>query len=433
MRLLTLVTALCTYLNPLFREVAHPSSGWNEPRRRFVIALVLAIVSAGTTVLSDVVRAMPGGTAIRYRYKAVDRMLARADLVGLAAAQTARLADGVGAGWVVPIDMTDIRKLYAKKMEYLAGIHDGSTGQIGRGYSVVTACAFHLAGRSKAQPLPLLFEVFSSAEEDFKSQNTFWLDAIDRIHAVAPRATVAIDREGDNGKLLRRLLDHHQPFVTRRNTHEHSRHLLFGATSRARVMDVWKEATLHGELTATRLADDGGRKPYRCDYSSMRVRLPERNDALWLCVFDSIDHEQPMVILTNQPADSAEQTTNILAMYFARWAIEDMHRWAKQELGLEDVRLLTWHRVKNMVAATWLAMGFAAHVGRGPEARPVLEALETKGQQLRKPHTDGQFWGYAIVRGLRAVLADGRRVLHLFEAMRPPKPDRQLGLPGFGA
>ncbi len=116
--------------------------------------------------------------------------------------------------------MTDIRKLYAKKMEALAGIHDGSTGQLGRGYSVVTACAFHLAGRAKAQPWPLLFEVFSSAEEDLESQNTFWLDAIDRMHAVAPRATIAIDREGDNGKLLRRLLDLHQPFVTRLNTHE---------------------------------------------------------------------------------------------------------------------------------------------------------------------------------------------------------------------
>ncbi len=96
MRLLTRVNALYTYLNPPFREVAHLSSGWNEPRRRFVVALVLAIVSAGTTGLSDVVRAMPGGTAIRYRYKAVDRMLARVDLVELAAAQAARLADGVG-------------------------------------------------------------------------------------------------------------------------------------------------------------------------------------------------------------------------------------------------------------------------------------------------------------------------------------------------
>ncbi len=267
MRLLTLVTALRTYLNPLFREVAHPSSGWNEPRRRFVVARVLAIVSAGTTVLSDVVRAMPGGTAIRHRYEAVDRMLARVDLVELAAAQTARLADGVGAGWAVPIDMTDIRKLYAKKMEALAGIHDGSTGQLGRGYSVVTACAFHLAGRAKAQPLPLLFEVFSSAEEDFKSQNTSWLDAIDRIQAVAPRATVAMDREGDNGKLLRRHLDHHQPFVTRLNTHEHSRHLLFGATSRARVMDVWKEATLHRP------------RPSRCVCRRSARAAPVRGDA----------------------------------------------------------------------------------------------------------------------------------------------------------
>jgi hypothetical protein len=433
MRLHQLVLHLARYLNPLLREVDHPESGWNEPRRRFLFGLLVGLITAGNTLLSEIVRHMPGTGAIRHRYKAFDRMLGHIDLVPLAAAQTARLADGVGEGWIIGLDTSDIRKFYAKKMEALADIHDGSTGEIGKGYSLVTACAFDLDTGTKAQPRPLLFEVFSSAEEDFKSENTVWLDAIDRLHAAAPRATIAIDRAADNGKVLRRLLDHRQPFVVRLQTHDHSRHLLFGADSRARVRDAWKEATSHGEITAVRLADDGKRTPYTAEYASMKVRLPGRNDPLWLCVFDCPDHEEPMVLLTNRQADTAEQTANVLVRYLARWVAEDQHRWAKQEFGLEDVRTLTYRRLKNMVAAVWLAMGFTASVGGGPDAREVLTALEAKAQQLRKAHADGQFWGYALVRGMRALLADGARVLPLFPWLGPAASTRQQLLPGFRA
>ncbi|MSQ01027.1 MAG: hypothetical protein EXR71_03915 [Myxococcales bacterium] len=96
--------------------------------------------------------------------------------------------------------------------------------------------------------MPLLFEVFSSAETDHKSQNTIWLDAIDRLHAVAPRAVMVIDR--------------------------------------------------------ARLCDNGKRSPYRCAYASMEVRLPNRPEPLWLCVFDREDHAVPLVVLTNPRADT---------------------------------------------------------------------------------------------------------------------------------
>lgn len=433
MRLYELLRHLSSYVHPLLREVDHPESGWNEPRRRFLFGLLVGLLAAGNTLLTEIVRRIPGEGAMRHRYKRVDRMLGDIDLVPLAAAQTARHAAGVGEGWIVALDTSDIRKLYAKKMEALADVHDGSTGEIGKGYQLVTATAFDLDAGTKAQPRPLLFEVFSSAEADFKSENTVWLDAIDRIHEVAPKATVAIDRAADNGKILRRLLDRRQPFVVRLQTHDHSRHLLYDADSRARVRDLWKEATSHGEITAVRLADDGKRTPYTAEYASMKVRLPGRSDPLWLCVFDCPDHEEPMVLLTNQRAETPKETARILLQYLSRWIAEDQHRWVKQEFQLENVRTLTYRRLRNMVAAVWLAMGFTAAIGGGPEARQVLTAMEAKAQQLRKSHSDGQFWGYALVRGMRALLTDGARVLPLLPGLRPEPPSRQRPLPGFAA
>lgn len=433
MKLTELVTDLHRYLLPLFAGIDHPEAPWSALRRTFVLNLLLALVATGTTVLSEIVRRMPGARAIRHRYKAVDRLLGDVDLVELAAGQTAGLARDVGAGWIIAIDLSDIAKPEAKQMESIAPVRDGSTGTFVNGYELVTACAFHLEGRAKAQPLPLLFEVFSSAEADHKSQNTIWLDAIDRLHAVAPRATIVIDRAGDNGFILRKFLDRRQPFVARLQTGDSSRHLLFGADSRARVRDAWKEATDHGELVAERLSDDGKRTPYRCTYASMAVRLPARRETLWLCVFDSDDHAEPLVVLTSQRADTPEHTAEVLAQYFGRWAVEDLHRWSKQELGLEHVRLLTWRRLRNMVAAVWLAMGFAASLCRGPCATAILRVCEAVAQQLRKPHKAGHFWGYAILRGVRAMLVDGHRLLRLLTLLRHDAPDRQVGLPGFRA
>ena len=40
----------------------------------------------------------------------------------------------VEANTVLCLDLSDIRKEYARKMEYLAPVHDGNTGQVHAGY-----------------------------------------------------------------------------------------------------------------------------------------------------------------------------------------------------------------------------------------------------------------------------------------------------------
>ena len=433
MRLHETLQHLTLHLNELLRGAAHPKAGWNEARRAFVHRFLAAMIVAGSTVISEIARRLPSATVMRHRYKAADRMLGDIDLVPVAAAQTDVLGRQLDDGWVIALDLSDIRKDYAKKMEALGRVYDGSTGEVSvPGYGLVSACAFDLAGKHKALPLPLLFEVFSASEEDFKSQNTIWLDAIDRLCDATSGATIAIDRAGDNGRILAKLLDRKRKFVVRICSGNSSRIVLFNKNSRARVRDAWKEAKMFGELEATRLSDTGKPTPYTCEYGSLRVTLPGRKDErLWLCVFDCPDHEQPLVILTNRPADEPAQVAQVLACYFARWVAEDFHRFVKQEFKLESVRTLTFRRLKNMVAMTWIAAGAIAPFGVGPTARLVLRHFEILGAQLKKPHTDGQFWGYALARGMRAQLGAAHHALRLFHWFWPAPPTRQLPIPGF--
>lgn len=53
-------------------------------------------------------------------------------------------AKHIGPDNMIVIDPTDIRKLYARKMPYLARVCDGSSGEIGNGYH----CCIAVAGES---------------------------------------------------------------------------------------------------------------------------------------------------------------------------------------------------------------------------------------------------------------------------------------------
>lgn len=359
-------------------------------------------------------------------------MLGEVDVTPVAAQQTAELGQQVGPGWVIALDLSDIAKPNARAMPYLHKVHDGSTGAIVQGYGLATEVAVDLFGQQKQVPLPLNFEVFSAAEEDFKSQPALWLEMIDRISAVTKHGTFVLDREGDNRRIIDRFVDRKRDFVLRVNTHEHSRLVLFGKSSRARVMDAWKEAEFYGELEARRLHSDGGSRPYRADYGALEVRIPGIRQSFWLCVFDSPDHAAPMVLLTSHRADSSDAVIRVLSMYFGRWVVEEMHRFAKQSFQLENIRALTWTRLRNLVAATWIALGAIARFSQRSDAEQALRTLELLSHRLIAPLRRTQFWGYALLDGLRAGLNTARNLLPLLGAWsRPPAPTTQGSL--FGA
>ena len=431
-----ILTHLSDYVRALLVQASHPESGLTPQRRRFAVQLVVALALAGDVMLSAIVRKLPGtGVAMRHRYKAVDRMLGEIDLVPVAALQTAELGRRVGPDHIIAIDLSDITKRYAKAMPNLYAVHDGSTGEIGKGYGLATAVAHDLSGETKAIPLPLHFEVFSAKEEDFKSQPSVWMDMIRKLCETTKHGTFVMDREADNRRIMDLILKEKRHFVIRVNTHEHSRHLvLLNGKSRARVKDAWKEATFHGELEATRLLGDGARRPYKASYGSLKVQLPGENQPLWLCVFDSLAHVAPMVLLTTHKADTPEAVIRVLAMYFGRWVIEEVHRFAKQSFKLENIRALTWNRLQNLVAAVWIVLGAVATYAQRPGAETALRAFELLSQRIIKPLQRAQFWGYALMDGLRQALPEARRVLNLIPGFwQPPPPDPQLPLFGLRA
>ena len=111
------------------------SAGLCQPARRFVAEALYGIAARQSVRLTEIGRALEETIALAKTETRLSRNLGRpelADHVGQAI-----LREGsrkVGERTLLILDVSDIAKPYAEKMEYLARVRDGSTGAIADGY-----------------------------------------------------------------------------------------------------------------------------------------------------------------------------------------------------------------------------------------------------------------------------------------------------------
>jgi hypothetical protein len=70
---------------------------------------------------------------------------------------------------VIAIDPGDLRKKYARSMEFLGPVRDGSEGEIGNGYPLCKAVATDIESK---KVIPLYCEAYSVSSHEVKGENT---------------------------------------------------------------------------------------------------------------------------------------------------------------------------------------------------------------------------------------------------------------------
>jgi len=168
--------------------------------------------------------------------------------------------------------------------------------------------------------------------------------------------------------------------------------------------------------------DKGQDKSYELRYGAEPIRLPGRSEQLWLVVIAGFG-EQPILLLTNLKlrARDSESLWWAARIYWTRWKIEETFRFIKQSYNLEDIRVLKYRRLKNLVVLVTAVAYFAAtYLGQQMKLRILTEKLLVISQR---------FFGIPSFRFY--VLADGIRRLLSGSAFQPPQespPDTQLEL-----
>jgi len=178
---------------------------------RFVGEAIYGIQARGSVRISEIARSLSEKTSVKKRIDRLSRNLARPGLdCDISEAVLTQGAALVKRDTLLILDPTDITKKYAKKMECLAKVRDGSAKEIGLGYWIDTVVA---ADVNSSEIVPLVHSLYSQDAKDFVSENRELINVIEKVYtATDSRGVFVLDRGGGPGCALQSSTEKRDPF-----------------------------------------------------------------------------------------------------------------------------------------------------------------------------------------------------------------------------
>jgi hypothetical protein len=335
------------------------SAGLSKPASRFVFEMLYGIQARQSVHLTEVGRSLEEKIPLIKTENRLSRNLKRKELRPLLQrAIMCRGAARISENTLLVLDLSDIVKPYAQKMENLAVVRDGSKDELANGYMLCQVIGVENEG---VEITPMYGELYSTKARDFVSENDEIKKAIGKVgEAVEKKGVWVIDRGCDRRELYDELVPKNKGyrFIIRQKG---DRHYVFGNRR------VPGRALAYGcplpYATTIVKEEKKEEKVYHLEYGFRAVRLPEHPGIpLWLVVVKGFGVE-PMMLLTNVPMRKNRKALWwAISAYLTRWRIEETIRFAKQCYQIEDIRVMRYERLRNMVVLVTAAMFFASVV-----------------------------------------------------------------------
>ena len=144
------------------------SEGLPRPSRKFIQQMLYGIQASQDVKLSSIARSLQETIPLIKTEDRLSRNLAEEELEIHLAERVTRLGSRrVGYDTVLSLDLSDIRKEYARKMEYLDRVWDGSTGEVHAGYWLCEVTGVEVRS---SEIVPLYQKLYSSEAPDYGSE-----------------------------------------------------------------------------------------------------------------------------------------------------------------------------------------------------------------------------------------------------------------------
>jgi len=320
------------------------SKGLDKTARRFVQEAIYGIIASESVMLTEIGRQLQSEVSLKKTEERFSRQLIKPMIWNCLQQNILSFArERVKDRTLLILDLSDLKKPYAEKMEYLARVRDGSAGgEIVDGYWTKQVIASEV-GRDEITPL--YYSLYSQRSPDFDSENVEIIKTFNQVgKAVENRGIWVIDRGADRDDLYESLLRNKRDFIIRQVG---LRDLVYeGKASRS----LWLAygCRLPYENTIVRLME-GKEVRFHIRYGSMPVCLPGFNNQLTMVVVKGLSG-QPMMLLTSIRINSPKDLWFVILAYLKRWSIEETIRFVKQTYDLENIRVLKYIRLQNMMA-----------------------------------------------------------------------------------
>lgn len=322
---------------------------------RFVKEAVYGIMASQSVMLTEIGRQLESSVPLKKIEERFSRQLIKPGIWDRLHERILSLASNrVKEKTLLILDLSDLKKKYAEKMEYLAKVRDGSEGgEIVDGYWTNQVVASDVDSN---EITPLYMSLHSQNSPDFTSENDEILKAIDQVGtAVQNRGIWVIDRGGDRDALYAPLLKNQRDFIIRMVG---TRDLIHEGEKVRSLWLAYGSRLPYGKSIVKIIK--GKEVQFNLRYGFVPVQLPDMDAPLYMVVVKGFGGKPMMLLTTLQPGSKEKDLWFIIQAYLKRWSVEETIRFIKQTYDLENIRVLKYVRLQNMMALLLAVFYFVA-------------------------------------------------------------------------
>jgi hypothetical protein len=390
------VNILSTSGKTFHKFISFIAKGLSKPKTKFIAELLCGTIFSGNLILTNIASKVPQPgrlTAIAKRFRR-------------------HLADGISflkplwfnylrlvhrkldVDSLFIVDLSDIAKPYAKKMENIALVRDGDKGCLVNGYWCMEVYC-----RDKDGVIwPLILWPYSLEAEAQLSENEQILSILSQLDEYFGEGfgIWVFDRGFDRISLIEPFLACKRHFIIRQRG------------DRAVVLDNGVHIILR-DLVEHLFAESRSWLVYK------KIYLSDMNRPLYVVAYHTRGYDQPVILLTDMVAENFELALQARNRYARRWAgCETSVQFLKSKIGLERFAVRKYGSMQGLIFLASLAMGFLSYLQS--RCKDIRQWIEDKLRYCREPKS---FWFYRLVIVLRDSLSN-RAKMGLLCWCRPP-------------
>ena len=331
------------------------SQDLDKTAQRFVREAVYGIMASQSVMLTEIGRQLESTVPLKKIEERFSRQLIKSRIWDRLHQRILSLASSrVKDRTLLILDLSDLKKKYAEKMEYLAQVRDGSEGgEIVDGDWTNQVIASEVGSN---EIIPLYMSLYSQNSPDFTSENDEILTAIDQVgEAVHNRGIWVIDRGADRDAIFEPLLQKQRDFVIRMVG---TRDLIHRGET---VRSLWLAYACKLPYRKTIVKIIHGKEvTFNLSFGHVKVQLPEMDTSLNMVVVRGLGSKPMMLLTTLEIGPGQKDVWFIVLAYLKRWSVEETIRFIKQTYDLENIRVLRYARLQNMMALILAVFYFVA-------------------------------------------------------------------------
>ena len=376
--------------------IAHLTDQLPKPKTKFISQILCGVLFSENLILTNVASKVPHPgrlTAIakRFRRHLADDMSFLKPLWFNYLRLVRRRLD-IDSLFIV--DLSDIAKPYAKKMENIATVRDGDKGCLVTGYWCMEVYC-----RDKDGIIwPLILWPYSLEAEGQLSENAQILSILSQLDEYFGEGfgIWVFDRGFDRLNLIEPFLASKRHFIIRQRG------------DRTVVLDNGVHIILR-DLVEHLFAESRSWLVYK------RLYIPDTDKPLYVVAYKRQGYEQPIILLTDMVVENRDLALGVRNRYSKRWVgCETSVEFLKSQIGLERFAVRRYRSMQRLIFLASLAMGFLSFLKS--HCKDIHQRINDKLRYCREPKS---FWFYRLVIALRDSLSN-RAKMSLSAWCRPP-------------